>query len=67
MTPSECVDAIEVEYKKLCKKAADKKINESCIYGIISSRCRDAARHNGQPELWESYMPDDLWNKHHGA
>ena len=60
MTPDQIKAQIRGEYIILLNRADAEKINKSAIYGIISSRCREGARHNGQPSLWKLYLPEEL-------
>ena len=62
MTPDECRRNIRIEWMKLHRKADEGKINRSAIEGLINSRCREAARHNGLPANWKEYYPKDQSN-----
>ena len=60
MTPDRLREIIASEYRTKIALSKYGKLNESCIYGIIESRCREAARHNGVPDCWREYLPKEL-------
>ena len=59
MTPSQVKEQIKQEHKRLSKLADLKKINRSAIYNLIKKQAQDGARHNGIPEYWRNYIPED--------
>ena len=63
MTPEQCRKEIQSAYHLMIIRSANGEINESCISGIIESRCMDAARHNGIPNSWRNYLPYEMRRK----
>ncbi len=63
MSPAECRASIRRESEALLQRAAAGRINRSCVAGIVESLCREAARHNGVPERWRDYVPDEEWDR----
>lgn len=60
MTPQECRAKIRDAYTALMEVVNAGRMNESAVFGIIESRCRTAAWHNGMQGAWRSYMPEEL-------
>lgn len=56
MTPGEVKLAIHREYLLLKRRG----LSDSTIANIIAARCREGARHNGVPEAWRNYLPEEL-------
>lgn len=60
MTPTQCKEQIRDDYLHFMDRVREGKLNESAVYGLVESRCREAARHNGVPEYWKHYLPEEL-------
>ena len=60
MTPDQVKKSIQAECDILLDRANKGVIRHECIYGIISSRCKEGAMHNGVPNLWMEYLPESL-------
>lgn len=59
-TPDQCKRQVLQEYERLMECVRAKKINASCVYGIVKARAQEAARHGGIPDYWREYMPEEL-------
>jgi len=57
MTPDQCKTAIKSEYNTLMAMVGRGTLNETAVFGLIEPSCRNAARHNGVPNLWRMYLP----------
>lgn len=58
MAPDETKRALKGILDSLEMRAARGDINYSDIASLIEAHARIAARHNGVPELWRSYLPE---------
>jgi len=57
MTPEECRRSIRGEWERLSARKVRNAVR------IVEGLAHDAARHNGQPALWRSYLPEDAYRR----
>ena len=58
--PAEVKRLIAIEAQGMMLKFRSNKIKYDTVCRVIEARCREGARHNGVPEAWREYMPNDI-------